>query len=710
MRKQATEIRYFFYGQAFADGLRAAIAILLPALIGSYYGFFNIGLAFSLGAMCVSLTDAPGPLIHRRNGMLFCIAFLFITAVFTSLAQGNVYTLGIAIAAVSFFFSMFNVYGNRATSVGNAAILVMILTMDKPVPLAEIPIQAAYVAGGGLFYMAFSLLLHQLRPYRFAQRALGDSIREIATYLSIKADFYNADTGLDEDYRRMVAQQIVVNEKQDAVRELFFKTRQIVEESTDEGRRLIFTFVETVDLFENITASYYDYDLLRKQFAHTGALTAISRSLKKMAAELDAIGIAIQAQVPHARLFDYDAELRRLKSEVDELVRAEPGNALVLRKILVNLRQLLNGMNDLIRYFDPRPAGRRSGLDHSHFVGHQSLDPRLLLNNFSFQSSAFRHALRVCIACVAGFIISKIISYGHHSYWVLLTIAFMMKPAFSLTKERNIQRIIGTLVGGLIGVLVLVFIPNKTAQFSLMVLFMIGTYSFMRIRYLLMVICTTPYVLILFSFLGSNYRAVAPERVFDTVLGCAIAFLASYFLFPNWESRQLKNYMQGIVSANAVYLGHILQLLSGHQPDMLRYKLARKDVYLNSANLSAAFQRMLSEPKSKQKGEKLVHQFVVLNHILFSNIATVATTLLSRTPRRHPDDLVQLAQKSIDCLNDGAKKFGAVVSADPKNDQPAAVVAEGSDDQLMKEQLAFINKVSNDINKTIKALIAEHFA
>src|SRR4051812_32162170 len=132
MQAGTKEIRYFFYSQSFADGFRAAFAILLPALAGSYFDFFDAGLTISLGAMCVSLTDAPGPVLHRKNGMLFCIGFTFLVSIVTSFAQMNIVAMGIEVAMVSFFFSMFNVYGSRATSVGNAAILVMILSMDRP--------------------------------------------------------------------------------------------------------------------------------------------------------------------------------------------------------------------------------------------------------------------------------------------------------------------------------------------------------------------------------------------------------------------------------------------------------------------------------------------------------------------------------------------------------------------------------------------------
>lgn len=707
MKTQAREIQYFFFGQAFADGFRTAFAILLPALLGNYLGFFEIGLTISLGAMCVSLVDAPGPIVHRKNALFITSALVFAVAGITSFAQLNVYTMALEIALVSFFFSMFNVYGNRATSVGNAVILVMILTMDTPIATASVLPHALLILAGGIFYTIVSLLLHTLRPYRIAQRALADCIREIATYLSIRSNFYDADVDLDENYKKVVSQQIIVNDKQDAARELFFKTRQIVKESTSYGRRLVFTFVETVDLFEDITASYYNYDLLRKQFAHTGALELIHASLKKIAFELDSIGVAIQANTSFTKTFDYDEEVKQLKSEIDRIAPKGESQTLVLRKILVNIRKMLAELNNINQYFTADIKINRSRLDHTHFVTHQPLDPKIFWNNLSLESSAFRHAMRVCIASLAGFIIVNLISYGHHSYWVLMTISFMLKPAFSLTKQRNIQRVIGTFAGGLIGVLILVFIPSKTVHFIFMLLFMIGTYSFMRIKYLWMVICTTPYVLLLFSFLGSNYKTVAEERIFDTVLGCAIAFTAGYFLFPHWESGQLKKYMQGILNANAAYLQKIIEALSGKKPGMLEYKLARKDVYLNSANLSAAFQRMLSEPKSKQKKEKDVHQFVVLNHILFSNIATVATTLLSKEARVYPTELIQIARRAKTILCESSKRFGEEdILITAGNITPVQnETALNSDDTLMKEQLNFINKLTVDIDKTTKEII-----
>ena len=313
-------------------------------------------------------------------------------------------------------------------------------------------------------------------------------------------------------------------------------------------------------------------------------------------------------------------------------------------------------LNDLTRYFEGKDF-KRIKLDHTQFISHQSLDPKIFYNNLNFQSNVFKHAFRVALACITGYLISKLLAYGSHSYWIVMTIAFMLKPAFSLTKQRNKERVIGTLAGGLIGWVILYFIPDRNIHLAFLIFFMIGTYSFMRIKYLVMVICTTPYILILFSFLGLGFMEVAKERILDTVIGCAIALIAGYFLFPTWESAQIKNYLQNMLRANIHYLERIADGLNAKPIDQLQYKLARKEVYVASANLSSAFQRMLSEPKSKQTNEKLVHQFVVLNHILLSNIATIITSLSRKPLQNRSEELSTLAYQSIRLLESDIKKL-----------------------------------------------------
>lgn len=708
MKRQVQEIRYFINGQAFADGFRTTFAILLPSLVAVYFDQFEVGMVLSLSALCVSITDAPGPFVHKRNGMLVCCVLLFITAVLTAWSRTNNFLMGAEVLAYSFFFSMFAIFGGRATAVGTAAILFMILQMDTPVPNNKIIEHGLLVLCGGLWYLTVSLLAASLQPYRTAQRRLGDCIREVAGYLSIKSDFYNCEKNLEQAYRKLLVKQVSVHEKQEEVREILFKTRQIVDESTAEGRKLVMTFVETVDLFEDITATYYDYASLRKRFGKKEAFAKIALLINEIAAELDNVGIAVQRNSSYSLNTLLEKNLIGLKEQLDELAKTELESSLVLKKILVNLRRLFNRYKDLIRYFtDDIEVKKSARLDHAHFATRQSINWKVFADNLTLESTVFRHALRVAVSCLVGFVLVKTLHYGQHSYWVLLTIAFILKPAFSLTKQRNIERIVGTIAGGAVGILILAFIPNVKIQFAFMVLFMLGTYSFLRTNYLYMVVCTTPFILILFNLTGFAFYQVATERLLDTAIGCAIAFSASYFLFPSWESNQIQTPIDNMLKANAAYLKKILEGLDGKPISLLEYRLVRKEVYVSSANLSAAFQRMLSEPRSKRNNSKHLHQFVVLNHILFSNIATVVTGFMRRQPKIYPTQLYIPVRKALALLSveDSHKEL-----ADPM-DQTKKVVAgdyvEDDDSRLLKDQLEYIQHLSADINKTLKKINAQ---
>jgi uncharacterized membrane protein (TIGR01666 family) len=710
IKDQTKEVQLFFFSQSLADGLRITLAVLLPSLISYYFNLIELGMTISLGALCVSLVDAPGPILHRRNTMLFCLLFVFIVVIITAFARLNIYLMGLEILLFSFFFSMFTVYGLRAIMVGNATLLAMVLTMDRPIEPTQVLWYALLIVFGGIWYILISLVSYHIRPYRTAQRTLGESIRELSIFLSIKGDFYNVETDINENFKKLIAQQAVVSEKQDAVREILFKTRQIVSESTEEGRKLVLAFVNTVDLFENITASYYNYEVVRQRYGQSGVLDDIYSIAKKLAVELNKTGIAIYANAEYKNEMNYDTVLLELKNKIERIEKNDPNdNKLVLKKLLVNVRKIMQAHNDLLRYFSPDPSGgsKRSSTTHSKFVTHQSLDPKIFWSNLNFSSSAFRHALRVAIACIAGFAISKFIAYGYHSYWILMTIAFMLKPAYSLTRQRNVERVAGTLIGGVIGfVLLLIALPTE-ALFVIMVFLMIATYSFQRIKYLVSVICMTPFLLILFHFLGGEFIGVLKERVFDTVAGCTIALLAGYLLFPKWESEGLNIYLQSMLQANLSYLKILLDALHGKTISITEYKLARKEVHISSANLSAAFQRMLSEPKSKQKNKNEIHQFVVLNHTVFSNIATIASTVLSRKQNKYSESIIRTAKKAYHTLLDSFQKFEEPITGELfYKDEEENNATETIDDLSLKEQLEFIYKLTVDIKKTTEKIIA----
>ncbi len=82
--------------------------------------------------------------------------------------------------------------------------------------------------------------------------------------------------------------------------------------------------------------------------------------------------------------------------------------------------------------------------------------------------------------------------------------------------------------------------------------------------------------------------------------------------------------MLRIIEDNLRYFTTISGAFLGKAATVTQYKLSRKHAFVSLANLSDAFNRMLSEPKRKQKDARQMHQFVVSNHMLTAHIATLS--------------------------------------------------------------------------------------
>ena len=715
MKVTTSEIKSFFYSQYFSDGLRMTFGILLPSLLLMQFRHFGMGLTMSVGALCIATIDSPGPLPHKRNGMAIGLLCLFVVAVTTGFARFNVFTLGFEVTLFSFLFSMFTVYGNRAQAVGTAALLVMILMMDKDAKATEVLSVSITIVAGGAWYLLFSLFFFGIRPYRAAQQALGENITDIADFLRIKADFYLPGTNIDDNYRKLVSQQIKVSQHQDAVREILFKSRVLVKESTNASRILVLTFIDLVDMFEQIMVTHYDYSHIRENFEGTGILNDISAILQRMADEVDNVAFVVLSNTRNKHKVDFMKDLEPLKLKIDQVgLNERAASNIALKKVLINLRDINDRIKSLSNYYNSKSSeilleSKISNAEYSKFVTRQDFAPHIFFDNFTLSSTAFKHALRVGLVCLIGFVLGKTIAIGHHSYWILLTIIVILKPGFSLSKQRNYQRLTGTIAGGLVGIAILLFIPDKSLQFVFLVVFMVGAYSFLRYNYVVSVIFITPYVLILFHFLGVGL--VVKERIIDTAIGSGIAFIASYVIFPSWEYEQIQDNLADVIRANVNFLIKIAEGILGKEVTIVEYKLARKDVFVKSANLSAAFERMASEPKSKQRKVKDVHKFVVLNHILSSYIATIGSSISAKALRKSAAENLKLLKRSIAVLNDcNAKLNGKVVDFSTGKlllVNETAPMALTADDILLKEQLGFINKISNDIARVTGRIIGE---
>ncbi|MBD8487959.1 FUSC family protein [Echinicola sp. CAU 1574] len=704
-------LKSFILGQYFTDGVKMTLGVLLPAVVFSFLGDFRTGISISLGAFLVSISDSTGPTEHRRVGMLASCGFVFLSALITGILNFSTLLLAIEIPLFCFIFAMFTVYGVRASSVGAAALLAMAISMDSNKTEAAFWVYALMVLAGGLWYTALSLSIMEIRPYRVAQQALGESILKVAAFLNLKANFYAKQVDIESNFQKLATTQIAVNEHQDNVREMLYKTRVRVGESIKSGQLLLVIFVDTLDIFEQMMSTHYDYKTLRQLYGHHGVLEDMGKAIKMIANELSRLGYALINNEKPRKKQPKEAVLTELRSKIEEM-ESQGVKCLMLRKILSNIRTISTRVDNIYNYFYEEKLTfisqtREESL--SKFVGHQSFSFKIILDNLSLESNVFRHAIRLAVTCLVGFLISLQLSLGNHSYWVVLTILVILRPGFSLTKQRNTERILGTLIGGVTGVLILYLVDDFTVRFVFLVLFMVLAYSFLRIRYILAVVFMTPFIFIVYGFLypESNFM-IARERIIDTLVGSGLAYLASTYFLPSWEYIGFRPLIINVLKANLEYFAQIVSRFEEEKFDEISYRLARRKVYLQSANLSAAFQRMLDEPKSKQKHKQELHQFVVLNHILVSCFSTLSSSLIREDLVLSSHDQVVRIKRARNYLLRALEHWGGNYEGldfSVLNDESHLLKeADSSETSLLTEQLRLIRKTCSDLERISRNL------
>lgn len=695
------ELRKFISSQYLYAGIRITAGVIIPSLVLYHFGWLTAMIGIPLGALFVSLTDSPGPINHRRNGMAISIVLNVLVVVITAYSRVSAFMLGVEIAVFGIFFSLIGIYGNRANSIGLVALIVFILNIDSS--LHQEPLQRGWqIAAGGVWYALMSLALHTLRPYRPIQQLLGECLMEIAVYLRSRALFYDKDQDNDPVFRQLMQHQVHIHTLQDELRIMLFTTRRMLSESTRKGRVLMMSFLDSIDLMERIMTSHQDYSLLHQEFEQTGIMKTLKEHIIVLANELHHIGLAVQGGYTYRSGQDLDIRLQQSmeaynKLRLDYLKADNVEGFISLRHILYSLEDITERIKRLQAYttYDKKLSRQYKGeVDVEKFITHTDISANLLLDNFSLKSGTFRHALRLTLALMCGYIVSLLFPLGH-SYWILLTIAVIMKPAYSITRQRNLQRLTGTFIGAAIGFVLLLATGNSTVLFFVMLACMIVAYSLLKLQYTVSNAALTVFVLLMFYFLNpGNLQGILTDRIIDTVIGSAIAYVVSSFILTAWEYEQIEQFMKSAIEANRQYFLTVVKAFTPDKPDVTTYKVARKDAFVSLANLSDIFQRMLSEPKNQQPHLPQYHQFVTTSHMLTSHVASLSYYAARFGSRYVQEDFSPMVRE-ID------KRFGQALKVLQR--QPVQLPAENARLPIHKKVQQLLSQRKKDIQEGIES-------
>lgn len=631
----SSELKKFLTSQYIYSGARIALAIVIPSIILAQFGLLKEYFLFPLGTSFVGLTDQQGPFIRRRNTLILSIFSFFLIALLASLVKEFPIAVYLEIIIFGFFFSMIGVYGLRLATFGSIALVVLSIFIDGHLTGEDILKSTFIFFLGCVWFFVIFMIVSKLQPYKLASQVVGENYLELADYLRIKAKYYTKNPDFNELLNQLITQQIKIKNHQEDTREIVFKTRQIVNESTTQSRILMLMFLNSFDLFDKLLTSENDYKRMTQVFGDTTLFHKIHDYLLAMADEITNLGISLQSGLTFRQVTNFDNELKKIYDDFfDHRSQRFSSETLedfmMMRQVLMRITEITDEVKTILTVHsqDKKLAkSLSSGLDYSKFVPkEEKMNLKVLFSNFSLNSGHFRHAIRVTIALLIGYIVSRfeILGIGH-SYWILITIIAILKPAYSTTKHRNLLRLFGTIAGGVIAYIILYFVKDPGAILVILLLSMILCFSLLKSKYFWAVLFMTIYIFLSFNFLRpGNVNVIFKDRILDTLIGGAVTFLVAYFILPVWEHTQNLDLMKKSSKSNLDYFRLIMDHFMKKEQHDQDFRISRKNAIIDLANLSDNFQRMISDPKNQQRKLETVHQFVTTTHLITAYTASLS--------------------------------------------------------------------------------------
>lgn len=712
------------FSQYFYSGIGVGIGVLGIGVASNALFGFQVAAAAATGAVAVSIVDTPSPVRHKFSELLAAVLLTTLAGLATGLSRESPLVLGITILVFSFCISMLSAYGKKAQPLSFAALLMMVLTMGTPLSDPTAVLEHSLIAAiGGLLYTGYALTLAALLWYRTKQQALAECLYEFARYLEVKARFFDSETDLDENYAAIIAQQSIITDRLQTARDFVFRNLR-----DERDGRLAATLFATIDLYEYILSSQTDYIVLRKHFGGSDALMFLRDLICKGQRDIERVSWAItrnrepgQSVNFKAELFAIAHELQRLRLEAKD--PAETQALEILGSTFARVRHTVEHIEQMhiIARTPVAPEQLAGGLDLKPFLSHPSYSPRVLAAHTTLDSPILRHALRMSLAMGCGYLLVLHLPYATHGQWILLTIAVIMRANFSLARQRVADRVTGNLIGCVLTAVLLHFVHPMPVILAAVFVAMALAHTFITINYRFTSVAACIMGLLQLHLLNSGSPFLIAERVADTFIGAALAYLFS-FVLPHWEYRGIPRLVLTLLKTHGEYARAVLV----PKPEEMGYRIARKQLLDALAALSTAVRRMIDEPASQNRSVSELNSLLTLNYLLASQLAAIRILLQRRSGELDPQDVQalidtgrqeldrslgfavrQIEQLGTDTLRSTATTNDAASAAvidGATGIVPGILISDSDAHRLLERRLLMVRKHAEDIRSLAAAI------
>ncbi|MDY0076999.1 MAG: FUSC family membrane protein [Bacteroidales bacterium] len=622
------ELLQFLRSISFSRAIRVAIAVSFPLLIGQQLGYFEIGLAISFGAFWSSPSDVTGSSRHKKFGILFSAILVMVVSFIKGYLNFELWLLLPILGLLTFAISFISVYGFRASLVSFSGLMALVLSFANHSEVLEIYQYAILLGLGGLWYLLLSKLWHRINPKAETEEFLSETYMLTAEFIETRGKLIDPLEEHNKLQDKLQQLQSKLTENHKTLREILILSRRSSGLSNYQDKRLLI-FVQLVEMLETAIANPGSYDRMEVLYTEHPQYVKIFQDLIfEMADQLRMISKTGNDKKNLPKNDKIKQCFENLRLEIASLAETlDYIDYLMLQNVLEYQEKQFEKLKRIKWLLGESTITEADLIDRKaakRFVPLQEYDPIHLLRNFSFKSTIFRHSIRLAVTVMIGYALGSIFAF-QNPHWILLAVIVIMRPSYGLTKSRAKDRIIGTLIGGAIATALVFLIQNPYVYGAMSLVALVVALSMVQKNFRASATFITLGVVFVYAVLQPDILNVIKFRIMDTLVGAGLSYAAMLWLWPSWEFVEIGVSIEKSVRANKHFLHKITEYYQQKGDIPNAYNLARKEAFLETSNLSSAFQRMTQEPKSKQRETDKIYEMVVLNHTFLASLASVST-------------------------------------------------------------------------------------
>lgn len=592
-----------------------AFAMAVPIIWGIQTGHPHAAEWIALTAECICWVALKGTYAQRLRVLAGGTFLALFFATLGSLTGGHMILSVATMLVVAFIAGLFKNLGDRGSGLSICVYLMFLLNNAYPIQGEALLERSLWILTGALWNALISIaafiFLPAQQPYR---RTIALIWRANATLVR------SIGKGWDGKSLRSNQRDIYLNEK---------AVRAAMDQSFLFHERMAHQVVREKDVQE------YQLAQVRKAAALVAAnMGAINDELET---------IRLQQLDPVLRLKLHDV-FRALEQTADRMAvfvlsrRAEE-ELLVdtrlqkLQSVLIVLKEhrepqplpIAHALRRIVQLFDRTVKLIEKSLEHLQDVAEQQvfrsysliktvliLHPKHWLRNlrllFNINSHTMRYALRTAVAAAIAVAIWKWFDITR-GYWLAFTVMIVLQPYFGATFQKAIDRVIGTVLGGIAGGLLKLLPAGLHLKEIMLFISAMAMMYFYRSRYSVASFFITLNLVLLFSVSEELDQKLLITRALATLGGAVLAVVAGFALLPAWDKKWLPRHLAAALHRNYDYFIHTFTV----SQRTVNWTKCKRNAETENSNAFDSFSRYMQEPGVTRKTYSTYYQFITHN-------------------------------------------------------------------------------------------------